>query len=88
MEKENKGALTDPQLEHLQAFVEVDHPVAGRRIYPAILLKITGMTFPESRRAPLFAEHTVEICREILEMPENEIGRLVEEGVIEIADHT
>lgn len=80
-------ALSDPQLEHLKAFVEVDHPVAGRRIYPAIPFKITGMTFPESRRAPLFAEHTEEICREILQLPEDEIGRLVEEGVIEVGNH-
>jgi benzylsuccinate CoA-transferase BbsF subunit len=78
-------ALTDPQLEHLSAFVEVDHPVAGRRIYPSIPFKITGMTFPESRQAPLFAEHTEEICREILQLPEDEIGRLLGEGVIEVA---
>ena len=80
-------ALADPQLEHLKAFVEVDHPVAGRRIYPATPFKIIGMTFPESRPAPLFAEHTEEICREILQLPEDEIGRLVEEGVIEVAGH-
>jgi benzylsuccinate CoA-transferase BbsF subunit len=80
-------ALTDPQLDHLKALVEVDHPVAGRRMYPGIPFKITGMAFPESRGAPLFGEHTVEICREILQLPEDEIGRLADEGVIEIAGH-
>ena len=78
-------ALADPQLEHLNAFVEVDHPVVGKRIYPGIPFRITDMTFPESRPAPLFAEHTEEICREILQLPKNEIGRLADEGVIEIA---
>jgi len=78
-------ALADPQLEHLQAFVEVDHPVVGKKLYPAIPFKITGMTFSESRPAPLFAEHTVEICREILHLPENEIARLVDAGVLEVA---
>jgi benzylsuccinate CoA-transferase BbsF subunit len=77
-------ALADPQLRHLNAFVEVDHPVAGRRIYPGIPLKITGMTFPESQRAPLFAEHTEEICRQILHLSEDEIDRLVDEGVLEV----
>jgi benzylsuccinate CoA-transferase BbsF subunit len=78
-------ALADAQLEHLQAFVEVDHPVVGRKIYPGIPFKITGMTFPESRPAPLFAEHTKEICRDILKLPEDEIRRLVDAGVIEVA---
>ncbi len=78
-------ALNDPQLQHLNAFVEVEHPLAGKRIYPGIPFKITGMTFPESRRAPLFAEHTEEICRELLHMSDEEIKKLVDEGVLEIA---
>lgn len=78
-------ALSDPQLQHRNAFVEVDHPVAGRRIYPGIPFKITGMTFSESRPAPLFAEHTEEICRDILKLPEDEIRRLVDTGVLEVA---
>ena len=78
-------ALADPQLRHLNAFVEVDHPVVGKRIYPGIPFKITGMSFPESRPAPLFAEHTEEICRQILQLSEDEIRRLVDEGVIEVA---
>jgi benzylsuccinate CoA-transferase BbsF subunit len=81
-------ALADPQLRHLNAFVEVDHPVAGRQIYPGIPFKITGMTFPESRPAPLFAEHTEEICRQILQLSESEIERLAAEGVIEVAAST
>jgi benzylsuccinate CoA-transferase BbsF subunit len=78
-------ALADPQLRHLNAFVEGDHPVAGKRIYPGIPFKITGMSFPKSRRAPLFAEHTEEICREILELSEDEMRRPVNEGVLEVA---
>jgi benzylsuccinate CoA-transferase BbsF subunit len=81
-------ALADPQLRHLNAFVEVDHPVSGRQIYPGIPFKITDMTFPESRPAPLLAEHTEEICLQILELSESEIKRLVDEGVIEVAAST
>jgi len=77
-------ALADPQLRHLNAFVEIDHPVAGKRIYPGIPFKITGMTFPDSQRAPLFAEHTEEICRTLLRLSEDEVRRLVDEGAIEV----
>jgi benzylsuccinate CoA-transferase BbsF subunit len=79
-------ALADPQLRHLNAFVEVDHPVAGKRIYPGIPFKITGMTFPESQPAPLFAQHTEEICRQILQLSEDEMKRLVDEGIIEVPE--
>lgn len=78
-------ALADPQLEHLHAFVEVDHPVVGRKLYPGIPFKITGMTFAESRPAPLFAEHSAQICRDLLNLTEDEIQRLVDAGVIEVA---
>ena len=50
-----------------------------------VKLKITGMTFPESQPAPLFAEHTEEICRQILQLSEDEIRGLVDEEVLEVA---
>jgi benzylsuccinate CoA-transferase BbsF subunit len=77
-------ALADPQLRHLNAFIEIDHPVVGKKLYPGIPFKITGMAFADSRPAPLFAEHTQEICREILRLPEDEIRRLVDTGVLEV----
>lgn len=76
-------ALRDPQLVHLNAFVELDHPSVGRRIYPNVPFKISGMSFSPSRRAPLFGEHTREICRELLGLSEAEIERLKGEGVLE-----
>ncbi len=76
-------ALRDPQLVHLNAFVELDHPSVGKRIYPNVPFKVSGMRFPPSRRAPLFGEHTREICRELLHLSEEEIERLKGEGVLE-----
>ncbi|MBL7120072.1 MAG: CoA transferase [Dehalococcoidia bacterium] len=75
--------LNDPQLKWLNAIIEVDHPVAGKRLYPGIPFKISNMTFPESKPAPLLGQHTEEICRELLQMSGEEIKTLKEEKVLE-----
>jgi len=78
--------LADPQLQWLGAIVELDHSVAGRRLYPGVPFKMSGVPNFESRRAPLLGEHTEEICRELLEMPEEDIKSLKEEGVLQGID--
>ena len=75
--------IEDPQLKYLGATVELDHPVAGKRLYPAIPFKMSNTPPLRSIRAPLLGEHTDEICRKLLGMPEEEIERLDEEGVLE-----
>ncbi|MBM4444834.1 MAG: CoA transferase [Chloroflexi bacterium] len=77
--------LTDPQLQWLNAFVEVDHPVAGKRIYPNVPFKMSEAKLPPSRPAPILGQHTVEICRELLKMSDSEINRLKDEGVLEVS---
>ncbi len=77
--------LTDPQLQWLNAFVEVDHPVAGKRIYPNVPFKMSEAKLPPSRPAPILGQHTVEICRELLKMSDSEISRLKDEGVLEVS---
>src|SRR6185437_7035225 len=42
------------------AFVEIDHPVAGRFEYPRSLVQMSA-TPPDSTRAPLLGEHNLEI---------------------------
>jgi benzylsuccinate CoA-transferase BbsF subunit len=76
--------INDPQLKWLGAIIEVDHPVAGKRLYPGIPFKISNMTLRPSTAAPLFGQHTEEICRELLQMSEGEISRLKEEKVLEV----
>ena len=76
--------INDPQLKWLGAIIEVDHPVAGKRLYPGIPFKISNMTLRPSTAAPLFGQHTEEICRELLQMSEGEISRLKEEEVLEV----
>lgn len=76
--------INDPQLKWLGAIIEVDHPVAGKRLYPGIPFKISNMTLHPSTAAPLLGQHTEEICRELLQMSEGEISRLKEEKVLEV----
>jgi crotonobetainyl-CoA:carnitine CoA-transferase CaiB-like acyl-CoA transferase len=76
-------AIADPQLKHLDAIVELDHPVAGKRLYPAVSFKLSEIPRLKSARAPLMGEHTREICRELLGMNEGEITKLTVEGILE-----
>jgi len=53
-------AANHPHLRARNAFVEIDHPVAGRFKYPRALVQMTA-TPPVSSRAPLLGEHNAEI---------------------------
>jgi crotonobetainyl-CoA:carnitine CoA-transferase CaiB-like acyl-CoA transferase len=53
------------QLKSRDYFDQIDHPVAGRRIYPGLPIRF-GARRPPSNRAPLLGEHTAEIlCNEL-----------------------
>lgn len=75
-------AIDDPQLKWLNALVEVDHPVSGKRLYPNVPFRISNIELPPSRPAPLLGQHTDEICRETLNMSDDAIRVLKEEGVL------
>ena len=53
-------AANHPHLRARNAFVEIDHPIAGRFEYPRSLVQMTA-TPPTSTRAPLLGEHNAEI---------------------------
>jgi crotonobetainyl-CoA:carnitine CoA-transferase CaiB-like acyl-CoA transferase len=53
-------AANHPHLITRDAFIEIDHPVAGRGKYPHHLVSMTE-TPPAPRRAPLLGEHNAEI---------------------------
>jgi crotonobetainyl-CoA:carnitine CoA-transferase CaiB-like acyl-CoA transferase len=81
---ELKDVEADPQVRHLQAFTEVEHPLAGR-------VKVTNIPFRMSetpgnvrRPAPLVGQHGREILNE-LGMGGSVIDALVEKRVVSIA---
>ena len=75
-------SLADPQLQWDGAIIELDHPVAGKRLYPGIPLRLSVVTPLQSTRAPLLGEHTEEICRDLLKMSDEEIKQLIDEDVL------
>jgi benzylsuccinate CoA-transferase BbsF subunit len=75
--------INDPHVKQTKALIELDHPVAGMRLYPNIPFRMSNTTLPPSRPAPLLGQHTEEICRELLRMSAGEIRTLIEEGVLD-----
>jgi crotonobetainyl-CoA:carnitine CoA-transferase CaiB-like acyl-CoA transferase len=57
-------AVNHPHLAARGAFVEIDHPVAGRFKYPHRLVAMT-VTPPRPARAPLLGEHNAEILERL-----------------------
>src|SRR6185312_15507686 len=53
-------ASAHPHLKAREAFVEIEHPVAGRAMYPHHLVSMSA-TPPHPRRAPLLGEQTSEV---------------------------
>ena len=58
--------LADEHLKARGAYVELDHPTAGKRMYPTnAIARLSGTPILPSVRAPLLGEQTDEICREL-----------------------
>ncbi|MGH8010967.1 MAG: CaiB/BaiF CoA transferase family protein [Candidatus Binataceae bacterium] len=62
-------AARHPHLTARHAFVEIDHPVAGRFKYPRASVSLTA-TPPQPGRAPLLGEHNDEILARLGYSPE------------------
>ncbi len=80
--------LEDPQLKWLDAITELDHPVAGKTLYPAIPFRMSGTSPLTSRPAPLLGQHTKEICKERLNMKDDEINKLINEDILHTPEST
>jgi benzylsuccinate CoA-transferase BbsF subunit len=80
--------LADPQLRWFGSIVELEHSVAGARLYPGVPFRMSGAPPMQSAAAPLLGQHTEEICREMLKMPDKEIQRLVKEDILHTPANT
>jgi benzylsuccinate CoA-transferase BbsF subunit len=80
--------LADPQLRWLGSIVELDHPVAGTRLYPGVPFRMSGSSPMTSTPPPLLGQHTEEICREVLKMSDEEIQQLVKEDILHTPANT
>ena len=67
----------EDELFRREAFVEIDHPVTGPRMYLANTgFRVSGWEPRDEVRSPLIGEHTDEVLRDWLAMEDTEIAAL------------
>ncbi len=72
----------DPQLKERGFYVYLDHPETGRIAHDGLTFALSA-TPGEIRRAPLLGEHNEFVYREVLGFSEEEVNKLITEGVLE-----
>jgi crotonobetainyl-CoA:carnitine CoA-transferase CaiB-like acyl-CoA transferase len=72
----------DPQLRYRHFYRNLEHPEVGKYVAPRPLF-VLSKSACEVRRAPLLGEHNEYVLKKVLGMSDEEIAKLVEEGVIE-----
>ncbi len=74
---------TDPHLLARGYPQQVDQPGVGAMMFEGPAFHATSIPEPIVAPAPALGEHTREICRTILSMPDAEVSKLIADGVLE-----
>ena len=82
----NRDVIEDPQLAHRGHFIYMDHPGVGRHPVQRSEFRLSQAEAEYHWPAPNMGQHTVQVCKEILGMPDAEIQALIDEQVLEIDD--
>jgi crotonobetainyl-CoA:carnitine CoA-transferase CaiB-like acyl-CoA transferase len=77
------AVLADPHFKHRGVVVEVDHPKLGRIGLLNTPFRLSETPAEISSRPPLWAEHTREILATLLGYSDDDIDRMIEDGVVE-----
>jgi crotonobetainyl-CoA:carnitine CoA-transferase CaiB-like acyl-CoA transferase len=80
--------VNDPHLKERGFFEEIEHPEAGKHIMPGISWKMSRTPGRIERPAPCFSEHNRYVFGELLDMSDEEIEQLAQEGVTAEAPYT
>jgi crotonobetainyl-CoA:carnitine CoA-transferase CaiB-like acyl-CoA transferase len=80
----NKDVLADAQLQHRGHFVYMEHPEVGRHPVQRSEFRLSRATAEHRWPAPNIGQHTVQVCKDILGMSEDEINALIEAEVLEV----
>ena len=72
----------DPHMKERGFYVWLEHPEAGEIAHDGLTFALSR-TPGEIRRAPLMGEHNDYVYREILGLSEEEVNRLITDGVLE-----
>ena len=78
----NRGLVEDPHLNDREFFVELEHPIFGKRIFDGLPWKMSKTPGQINSHAPSFGQHNNEVFGDMLGMSQEEIDRLVKEEVI------
>ena len=62
--------------------VDIVDPDYGTYTFARTPMRLSGVDEIDKNPAPRLGEHTVELLRELVEMEEGEIEKLIEDGVI------
>ena len=78
-----RDMLKSVQLNARDFWVDIDHPVLGRKLtYPGDFFKSSGISCRSNIRAPLIGEHNSEIFHEVLGISDSEVEKLRSENII------
>ena len=83
-----EDVLDNRQYQTREYFQKIDHPETGPRRYPGWPYKLTATPPAVSRPAPLLGQHSREICTTVLGYTGEEVGRFLEQGVIQSKGET
>ena len=72
----------DPHLNHRSYFVDIDHPSAGILAHPGSPFRLSGTPGKIGAPAPLLGQHNVDVYRDRLGVPHEELARLRMAGII------
>jgi formyl-CoA transferase len=70
--------FADPQVSAREMMVELPHPLAGS-------VKLAGSPFKFSRTPVRLAQHTAEVLTEHLGYSPDQVGRLCDEGIVQVS---
>jgi crotonobetainyl-CoA:carnitine CoA-transferase CaiB-like acyl-CoA transferase len=73
--------LESPQLKARDYLRQVDHPLAGTRVYPGPPIRMSETPW-QAGRAPLLGEHTEQVLRDELGLSDGDVAVLRGQGVI------
>jgi len=72
----------DPHLKARDQFKEITHPEVGTTLAPGLPINLSAVPNLRYESAPLIGEHNQYVFSDLLGLDNNEIGSLIEEGVI------
>jgi benzylsuccinate CoA-transferase BbsF subunit len=80
----NKDLMEDPQLLQRGAFVYMEHPGVGRHPVQRSEFRLSDVPAAFHWPAPNIGQHTVQVCKEILGMSDEEMTQLIHDNVLEV----